>query len=215
MKETTTPLSMLYELRRNAEGVGIQWTEEQERRLLDEEERIIRQEVLPLVTQSIEPALQPVERELVLVVEHVPGEPLKVSLSRKRNIRDVIDATPIEADPPAEHRKFGPQSRGKGDIAPATRLRVTMPDGRVIQEPTASATLAEAVRRIGPERIRPLGIKRCKVPFISNTLDGKYNQVPVGHGWYVITHSNTSDKHKVLQRIARELHIPLKVEIIA
>jgi hypothetical protein len=36
----------------------------------------------------------------------------------------------------------------------------------------------------------------------------------VGNGWYVITHSGTKDKKKVLDKIAKALHLNLKVDII-
>lgn len=42
----------------------MEWTEKQERQLEAEEEHLIKNEVLPVVTKSIEPALSQVEREL-------------------------------------------------------------------------------------------------------------------------------------------------------
>ena len=44
------------------------------------EEDLIRQEILPVLTEKIEPALHEVQRELVLVVDYIPGKHLKVSL---------------------------------------------------------------------------------------------------------------------------------------
>ena len=56
-------------------------------------------EVITILTQNIEPALQPVQRELVLVVDYVPGKPLSVHLSRKRNFTaDISDAKEIMVD---------------------------------------------------------------------------------------------------------------------
>ena len=44
------------------------------------------------------------KRELVLVVDYVPGTPLKVSLSRKRNLFDALeDVVEIKPDPVVEH----------------------------------------------------------------------------------------------------------------
>lgn len=57
-------LSKLYELRRLSQEFGMEWTEKQERQLEAEEEHLIKNEVLPVVTKSIEPALSQVEREL-------------------------------------------------------------------------------------------------------------------------------------------------------
>jgi len=146
-----------------------------------------------------------------------PGEDLKVHLSRKRNITDVLtDAVEIKLDPTVEHKSFGKQKAKKGEIASATRLRVTMPDGKVIEAPKAAETMRQVVQLIGAERIRSLGLKTCKIPFISNTKDSKYGhaQHPVGNGWYVNTHSATKDKKKVLDKIAKALHLNIKVEII-
>ena len=47
------------------------------------EEEIIKNEILPVLKQNIEPALQPVKRELV--VDYVPGNPLSVHLMILRN----------------------------------------------------------------------------------------------------------------------------------
>lgn len=215
--KTMSKLSKLYELRRLSEEFGMEWTETQERQLETEEERLIKNEVLPVVSRSIEPALAQVERELVLVVDYVPGSPLKVSLSRKRNLFDVLgDVVEIKPDPEVTHRTFGKQKTKKTDIAPQTILQVTMPDGHVIRQDKAKDTFIDVITRIGVERVRPLGLKFCRIPIISNTRDKKYgkSQHEVGGGWLILTHSSTSDKKKMLDKIAKALGLNIKVEII-
>ena len=195
----------------------MEWTEKQERQLEAEEEHLIKNEVLPVVSKNIEPALAQVERELVLVVDYIPGSPLKVSLSRKRNIADVLpDAVEIKPDPEVQHKTYGSRNVGKGDIAPKTRLRVIMPNGQVITHAKAKDTFIEAILTIGIERVRSLGLKFCKIPIISNTRDKKYGraQHDVGNGWMILTHSSTADKKKMLDKIAKALNIKLRVEII-
>ena len=60
----------------------------------------------PVLKQNIEPALQPVKRELVLVVDYVPGNPLSVHLSRKRNFAaEIPDAKEIVIDLEVTHSK--------------------------------------------------------------------------------------------------------------
>ena len=115
-------LSKLYELRRLSQEFGMEWTEKQERQLEAEEEHLIKNEVLPVVSKSIEPALSQVERELVLVVDYVPGTPLKVSLSRKRNLFDALeDVVEIKPDPEVEHTEK--KKGGKKVVTnPRTRL---------------------------------------------------------------------------------------------
>ena len=175
-----------------------------------------KKEILPIVTETIAPALKQVQRELVLVVDYVPGSPISVHLSRKRNFTaDIADAKEILPDPQVEHKEIG-KTGPKGEIAPATRLKITFADGHVIQEPQAAETFRKFVMEVGAERIRTLGMKQNKVPLISNTLDKKYksSQKPVGNGWYLMTCSNTLTKKRDIERIANMFNIKIKVEIV-
>ena len=210
-------LSKLYQAMETLAIEGLELSVEQEAQLRKAEEEIIQKEILPVLTEKIEPVLNQIERELVLVVDYIPKQPLKVSLSRKRNLAEVLsDAVEIKPDPQVEHRTFGPQSTPKGEIASKTILSVTMPDGRVIRHPKAKDTFIEVIKEIGVDRIRPLGLKFCKVPIISNTRDSKYGkaQHPIGGGWLVLTHSSTSNKKKILDQIASSLSLKIKVDII-
>lgn len=210
-------LSKLYQAMDTLASEGLELSAEQEAQLRKAEEEIIQKEILPVITDNIEPSLNQVQRELVLVVDYVPGRPLKVSLSRKRNIDEILtDAVEIKPDPIVAHRSNGPQKAKKEDIAPKTLLRVTMPDGTVIENAKAKDTFVEVISRIGIERVRQLGLKFCKVPIISNTRDAKYGkaQVPVDGGWLILTHSSTNDKKKQLDKMAKALKIKMKVEIV-
>lgn len=210
-------LSKLYQAMETLESEGLHLSAEQEAQLRKAEEEIIQKEILPVLTEKIEPVLAQIERELVLVVDYVPGTPLKVSLSRKRNLTEVFtDAVEIKPDPEVPHKTYGTRKVVKGEIAPKTILRVTMPDGSVIAKPTAKDTFVDAIVAIGIERVRPLGVKFCKIPIISNTRDKKYGkaQRDVGNGWLILHHSSTADKKKMLDKIAKALNLNLKVEII-
>lgn len=210
-------LSELYITMENLRKLNLPIDERLKQEAAKLEEDLIRTEILPTLTEKIEPALAQVQRELVLVVDYVPGTPLKVSLSRKRNIADVLpDAVEIKPDPEVLHKTYGSRNVGKGEIAPKTGLRVTMPDGRVIVNAKAKDTFIDAILAIGINRVRTLGLKFCKIPIISNTRDKKYGraQHDVGNGWMILTHSSTADKKKMLEKIAKALNIKLRVEII-
>ena len=183
------------------------------------EEEIIKNEILPVLKQNIEPALQPVKRELVLVVDYVPGKPLSVHLSRKRNFAaEIPDAKEIVIDPEVTHsthlRQETPILR-----SPATDLSVRFPDGEVIAEKKAVDTFEKAIRKIGIDRVRQvverLHLKFCKVPVISNRRDDKYggSQRPLGGGWLLITHSNNKMKKQFLDKVSKELKLGLIVDI--
>lgn len=210
-------LSKLYQAMETLASEGLELSPEQEAQLRKAEEEIIQKEILPVLTEKIEPVLGQIERELVLVVDYVPGTPLKVSLSRKRNISDVLgDAVEILPDPQVSHRSFGNRKRRKKDKAPKSQLRVYMPDDTTIEYKAEKDTFIEVIRRIGVDKVRRVGLKVCKVPIVSNTRDVKYGkaQVPVEGGWLILTHSSTSQKKKQLDKIAKALHLNIKVEII-
>ncbi|MBD5184243.1 MAG: hypothetical protein HDS97_05035 [Bacteroidales bacterium] len=209
-------LSKLYELRRLSQEFGMEWTEKQERQLETEEEHLIKNEVLPVVTKSIEPVLSQVERELVLVVDYVPGTPLKVSLSRKRNLFDVLeDVVEIKPDPEVEHTEK--KKGGKKVVTnPRTRLRITMPDGSIIEERTAWESLHKFVLKVGVDKVRAVGLIANKIPLVSNTVDKKYktSQKPLGNGWLLMTCSDTATKRKQILSIASHHNLNVTVDII-
>lgn len=209
-------LSDLYKAMETLRKEGLSLNEDLEIQVSELEENIIKKEILPIVTETIAPALKQVQRELVLVVDYVPGSPISVHLSRKRNFTaGITDAKEILPDPQVEHKEFG-QRNPTSNKVPATRLRITLADGRVIQESQAAETFRQFVMMIGPERVRSLGITQCKVPLISNTLDKKYKraQKSVGNGWYLMTNSSTQTKKHDIENIARKLNIKVKVDIV-
>ena len=67
------------------------------------EEKIIKEEILPALSQNIEPQLSEIQRDLVLVVEYHPGEPLSVALSRKTKISEIIDAKTLTPKSSKQH----------------------------------------------------------------------------------------------------------------
>lgn len=208
-------LSDLYKAMETLRKEGLPVDENLERKANELEEDIIKKEILPVLSKTIEPALQPVKRELVLVVDYVPGNPLSVHLSRKRNFTAEIDAKEILPDPEVEHKEIG--KTGPKEVKnPVTRLRITFADGSVIQERNAAESFVAFVRRVGVERVRSLGLKQCKIPLVSNTLDKKYGdkQKSLGNGWYLMTNTSTQSKHKDIEFIANAFNINVKVDII-
>ena len=208
-------LSDLYKAMETLRKEGVS-TEDLEQKVGSLEEDIIKKEILPVVTQTIEPALKQVQRELVLVVNYHPGEPISVSLSRKANIAELIDAKLLEQDPQVEHRDGTKRKNPVERINEKSVLRVTFPDGTVIEDKKAKMTFTKTIQKLGLMRVRNLGIAFWGVPIVSNTLDKKYGktQVPVEGGLYVMTHSSTHDKKKMLDKIAIRLGVKLIVEVI-
>lgn len=210
-------LRKLYQAMETLVSEGLELSHEQETQLRKAEEEIIQKEILPVLTEKIEPVLAQIERVLVLVVDYIPGEPLKVSLSRRRNLADVLkDAVEILPDPKVEHREFLKPRKKKDGIGPRKKLRVTFPDGFVIENNEACETLRLAIERIGIMRVRSLGLTANKVPLISNRRDEKYatSQHKLSNGWLLMTCTNTLTKKKQLDAISDGLNLRIKTEII-
>ena len=209
-------LSELYITMENLRKLNLPIDERLKQEAAKLEEDLIRTEILPTLTEKIEPALAQVQRELVLVVDYVPGAPLKVSISRKCNIADVLpDAVEIKPDPVVEHTEK--KEGGKKVVTnPRTRLRITMPDGSIIEERTAWESLHKFVLEVGVDKVRAVGLIANKIPLVSNTVDKKYQiaQKPLGNGWLLMTCSDTATKRKQILAIASHLGMKISVDII-
>lgn len=99
------------------------------------------------------------------------------------------------------------------DKGPATHLRVALPDGTVIQEPTAALTFAKALEAVGLDKVRTLGLKLNGFPLVDTSAHPKYQQQRLGRYW-VATHSNTAKKQEILRQVARMLGLQIKVFIV-
>lgn len=211
-------LSDLYKAMETLRKEGLPVDENLEKKANELEEDIIKNEILPVLSKTIEPALQPVKRELVLVVDYVPGQPLSVHLSRKRNFTaELTDAKEMVLDPEVTHRNRLSSSEGKIERGPARGMAVVFPDGTVIAEKIAVETMVAVVQKIGVAKVRQVveeyNLKFCKVPVISNRRDAKYgkSQRDLGGGWLLITHSNNPMKKSFIEKVSEVLHLGIKV----
>lgn len=212
----SSKLQKLYQIMRNSEELGLPLNQETIAQINEMEEKLIKDEVLPLIHDNIEPTLREVERPLVLVVEYDPNGSLRVNLSRKVNIAATIsDAKEITPDPVVEHTE---KKKGTKKVVtkPRTRLRITMPDGSIIEEKTAWESLHKFVIAVGVDKVRSVGLIANKIPLVSNTVDKKYKtaQKPLGNGWLLMTCSDTITKRKQILTIATYLNFKVIVEII-
>ena len=209
-------LSDLYKAMETLRKEGLSLNEDLERQVSELEENIIKKEILPIVTETIEPALKQVQRELVLVVDYHPGKPISVSLSRKTNITELIEAKRLEADPEVNHKEFGPRKNKRTQIAPRTGLCIYRKDGSILQERDAATTFTSAIMEAGLMRVRELNVRICGINVVSTTKDKKYGntQREAAPGLFVLTHSSTKDKKKMLDKINKALKMGWRIEIV-
>ena len=174
------------------------------------EEDLIRQEILPTLTDKIEPALSQVKRELVLVVDYVPGEPLKVSLSRKRNIAEVLTDA-VEISPKRSHVVTATDIKR----SPRIDFSVTFDDGTKYAG-SGKETFIDALKHMILPRVASFdGRTFAGFPLVGRkrrvTEDGYHWQTNVD-GWWIYTNISNEVKIKVLKQVAEFLGIKITIE---
>lgn len=97
------------------------------------------------------------------MVDHHPGMPISVLLSRKTNITELIDAKRLEADPEVERKELGLRKNRRTQIAPKTGLCIRRKDGSILQEHDAATTFTSAILEAGLLKVRELDIRFCRI----------------------------------------------------
>lgn len=210
-------LDDLYQFVALSEKLGKPFPEEYLTEITQLEEQLIKDEVLPLIHDNIEPTLRRVQRPLVLVVEYDPNGALKVNLSRKVNITaQISDAKEITTDPIVEHKERGPQKNPTKQRGSKTRMRVLFADGNIIENMDGADIFAEFVRIVGWQKVREMGLIMDGGPMVTNRKDPQRENDfrEVANGWYLNTHRSNKDKRKIMLKIAQNLGIIIKVEIL-
>ena len=232
-------LQELYEAREKLKSLWIEPNADLEKQLSELEEKIIRDEIVPIITDKVEPVLKQVKREVVIVVENSPENGINVYLSRKRNVTSALsDAISISLNQPelstynvtesvprpqrvAESTRI--ERPRSGPIKKATSLKVTFQDGTVICDSRAVDTLKKCIIKFGPERVAQLCVQPldgilqlCGVNLVTKRMDSVYGkrQHEIGNGWLVFTCSNTPSKKRQIEAIAKALGIKVWVEIV-
>lgn len=92
-------------------------------------------------------------------------------------------------------------------------LRVTLPDGSMIEEREVSQTLVKVVEYAGVLNVKNIGIKVNNVNLLSENTLTIYEraQKPVGNGLYITTSCDTDTKQRIIQQISDSLNMGLIV----
>lgn len=208
-----TKLQKLYSSIESLKELGVKLPPELIEETTRVEEEIIRKEVIPALEKEISPIISQIQRELVLVIDYIPEEPLQVRMTRKRSLKLTEE----------EERTFQKnkivEKETSYTISPHTKskkttLQVTFPDGTVVNKRFAYQTLLETIERVGPGKVKELKIKQSGIDLVSKEEDEFYNQHKTKDGFWVITHSSTAQKKKHLDEISKRLNLKLKVKVI-
>jgi len=215
-------LDELYKATETFRKVGLSLDANTERQIEELEEKMIKEEILPALSEDIAPRLKPIKRDLVLVVEYHPGEPISVALSRKTKISEMTGAkvltprssTPVKSE--EEPEKVKPHEPTKHIENVTKGMKVTFPDGTVIWHRQAIDTFIDALRKIGLERIPAVGIQHGNgYNLVSKdkrpTMPGRIWQHECD-GWYIYSNISNGTKAEDLKRISDHYHLGLKIE---
>jgi len=208
-----TKLQKLYSSIESLKELGVKLPPE----LIEEtnrvEEEIIMNEVIPTLEKEISPIISQIQRELVLVIDYVPEEPLQVRLTRKRSLKLTEEEEKIFEKNERTRKQTGytitPHTKSK-----KTNLHVIFPDGTAIINHFASDTLLETIDRIGPEKVRKLQLIQGGIDLVAVEEDEFYRQNKTKNGFWLNTHSSTAQKKKQLDEISKRLDLKLKVKIV-
>ena len=127
-----------------------------------------------------------------------------------------VERSLFQSNPPVEPssiRSKTPQTLGQPQRTKSrqTRLRVTMPDGDVIEHPKATDTWIEVILQLGPDQV--LEVDEGQI--ISTSPNFRSNRPEMQHGQYYIAKDySTKDKKRLLEKIASRLRVQLKVEMV-
>jgi len=211
-----TNLEKLYQSIATFKELGLALNEDMLQKADSLEEDLIKNEVIPRLTGSIEPIITQIQRPIVLVVDYVPGEALSVRLTRKRVITEEGETKQYSLVPlpNKERTKKTDKTITSSPKSSWTGLVVTFPNGKVINNRYAYETLIEVVETVGVQKVAALGLKHVGLDFISKTKDDFYNQHEASGGFLILTHSSTDKKKRQLEEISEKLGLGLKVEVV-
>lgn len=92
-------------------------------------------------------------------------------------------------------------------------LRVLLA-GKMIEENTIANTFVETLKVFGFDRVARLNKVVCGIALFSKIPTSDYQTQQHIGGWYITTHVNKATARAVLESVAKELNMPVRVEIV-
>lgn len=217
-----TKLEKLYNFIESSNDLGVRLNNDVLQQVEELEEGIIKEEILPALSSDIAPRLEPIRRDIVLVVEYHPGEPISVALSRKAKISEILGAKTLtpRSSIPVGGRNVEPAlpHEPTKHIENFTKgIKVTFPDGTVIWHNKAIETFIETLKYIGLDRVHKVGIYHGGGVY---NLVGNEKRPPKSgaiwqhkvDGWLVYSNISNAKKIEDLKRISDYYHLGMKIE---
>lgn len=164
------------------------------------EKEYLREEIIPLIKQELEPLVEKMKNDFHFDVSYSNGNGLDIQLS----------------EPAKQELSLFPTEETRGYRKKKYIIRVSFPDKRVSCHKIVSNTFAEVVKYAGAKNVEKLGIILLGENIISTSLfdNERYaaGQQEVEPGLYLCTYCDTDKKFEILKTINRELNLNLVIE---
>lgn len=192
-------LNKAYEAVDLLEALGLPVSNEQSNAIAQMEKDYLRDEIIPLIKQELEPMVQKMRNQFNMKVVYSKDKGLDILLSEPNMQSSVLSGT--------DDRNY----RKKKFI-----IRVVFPDNRVSCQKIVANTFFDVIKYAGAENVERLGIMALGQNIITNELHEKEQYRPyqreIEPGLYVNTFLDTDKKYEVLKMINRELNLNLTIE---
>ena len=193
-------LDKAYEAIELLEKLGLPVSVEQLHAVSQMEKEYLRDEVIPLVKQELDPLVNKLRNQFNLKVSYSKDGGLDIQFS----------------EPYKQSANLFPGSEERGYRKKKYILRVKFPDNHVSCQKIVSNTFADVVKYAGPRNVERLGIMILGENIISTTRmeNERYaaGQQEVEPGLYLCTYCDTDKKLEILKMINRELDLNLVIE---
>lgn len=193
-------LDKTYEAVAMLETLGLPVSNEQLIAIAQMEKEYLRDEIIPLIKQELEPMVVKMRNQFNLKVVYSKENGLDIQFSESA----IQSANLFSGTDERNYRK-------KRYI-----IRVVFPNNRVSCQKIVANTFVDVIKYAGAENVERLGIMALGQNIITNELHEKEQYRPyqreIEPGLYVNTFIDTDKKYEVLRIINRELNLNLTIE---
>lgn len=212
-----TKFETLYASIKGLQELGLPLNEETLKAADELEEQLIKTKILPAMSKDIEPMLSQIQRDLVLVVEYHPGEPISVALSRKTKISEIVDAKQLT--PKANKSVSNEQKNATEELSSPMRTRgaytdlcITCPDGTVINEQRAKDTFVKAILMVGLDKAMTVFPRTFFAD--QKNINRAFDFVELAPNIFLRLNNNNKRKARYLKCLSDKYNLGWKVEVI-
>lgn len=193
-------LQKAYEAVEMLRELGLPISSDQTIAIAQMEKQYLREEVIPLITQEMEPLVEKMRNKFSMEVTYTKENGLDIQLVEKKPVQETF--FPSNTKSPTRQKKY--------------IIKVIFPDNHMSCSKMVWETLVDVVRYAGAQKVRDLGIYIMGDNLVSSVLNSneryRVGQKEVEPGLYVCTYSSTDVKFEQIRKINRELGLGLKLE---